>query len=59
MEKKTEKTKLEKLNLPKSLKRHIREKKASIRKNILEEKEREKSISDLYKKVLKIKKPAK
>lgn len=49
--------KLVKLNLPKSLKRHIREQKSVIKHSILDAKERAKAVGELYKKVLTVKKP--
>jgi hypothetical protein len=46
-----------KLNLPKSLSNHIRSEKNRIRKLIGGTEEKKKLIDELYKKVLKIKKP--
>lgn len=56
METKTEKSKFEKLTLPKSLERHIREAKSAIRKTAANSQERDKLVAELYKKVLRIKK---
>jgi hypothetical protein len=53
---KTAKIKFERLSLPKSLKMHIREEKAAIRKSASSIQERLKLVDELYKKVLRVKK---
>ncbi len=44
-----------KRRLPKSLRKHIRQEKARIRREVLDIKEQEKLINELYQKVLKTK----
>jgi hypothetical protein len=46
-----------KTNLPKSLRKYIRKEKARIRREILDKKEQEKLISELYQKFFKQYKP--
>ncbi|MFA5747026.1 MAG: hypothetical protein WC926_03035 [Candidatus Paceibacterota bacterium] len=56
METKTAKIKFERLNLPKSLERQIRNEKSAIRKTASSVQEKARLVDELYKKVLRVKK---